>query len=140
MECMNKTCINCAEYKRCRESSLSWVFFIIGMIATIALRVVTVLAHFDPVYGQIAWYIGVAGFFIFFIYKYRVDRARYRLIQRSRLTEKLGQKGDLDADDRRLVGSILCALSSNKDRINYLLIFVTSALALLIAFYYDFLK
>jgi hypothetical protein len=69
-----------------------------------------------------------------------VDRARYRLIQSRRLMDKLAQKNDLAQEDRRLMGSILCALSSNKDRINYLLIFVTSALALLIAFYYDFFK
>ena len=62
----DQKCINCAEYKKCKENSISWVFFIIGLIATISIRAVTVLVHIDPVYGQIAWYVGVLGFLIFF--------------------------------------------------------------------------
>ncbi|MBN2830884.1 MAG: hypothetical protein JXL82_01205 [Candidatus Omnitrophica bacterium] len=58
-------CINCLEYKRCKENRASVFFFIVGLIATIAIRVVTVLIHLNPLYGQIAWYIGVAGFLIF---------------------------------------------------------------------------
>jgi hypothetical protein len=110
------------------------------MISTIAVRVVTVLAHLNPIYGQIAWYVGVFGFFIFFVYKFRVDRARYRIIVKSGLMEKVAQGDAIAKEDRALIGSILCALSSNKDRINYILIFVSSALAILMALYFDFIK
>jgi hypothetical protein len=110
------------------------------MIATIALRVVTVLMHFSPIYGQIAWYVGVAGFFIFFVYKFRIDRARYKLIVKKGLMDKISQGDKIAEDDRQLIGSILCSLSSNKDRINYFLIFVSSAAALIVALYFDFLK
>jgi hypothetical protein len=136
----NRTCVNCQELKRCQESRASWIFFIIGMISTIAVRIVTVLAHFNPLYGIIAWYVGVLGFFFFFVYKYRVDRARYRLIVKSGLREKIKQGEAIAKKDRELLGSILCALSSNKDRINYLLIFISSALAILAAVYLDFIK
>lgn len=136
----NRKCINCSELKRCRESRASWVFFIIGMISTIAVRVVTVLAHLNPLYGEIAWYIGVFGFLIFFLYKFRVDRARYRLIVKSNLMEKVARSQTITEEDRELMGSILCALSSNKDRFNYFLIFLTSALAIAIAIYFDFIK
>lgn len=135
-----RSCVDCGELKRCRESRVSLIFFIIGMIATIAVRIVTVLAHLNPVYGEIAWYVGVFGFLIFFVYKYKVEQARYRLIIKSRLREKVAQGGDIAKDDRELIGAILCALSSNKDRINYLLIFVSSAAAILIAVYLDFIK
>ncbi len=137
---MNKKCTNCSEYKNCRDSFSSWIFFIIGMIATIALRIVTVLMHFNPIYGQIAWYVGVAGFFIFFVYKFRIDRARYKLIVKKGLMDKISQGDKIAEDDRQLIGSILCSLSSNKDRINYFLIFVSSAVALIVALYFDFLK
>jgi len=137
---MNKKCLDCSEYKNCRDSFTSWIFFIIGMIATIALRVVTVLIHLKPIYGQLAWYIGVAGFFIFFVYKFRIDRARYKLIVKRGLMDKISQGDKIAEDDRRLIGSILCSLSSNKDRINYFLIFVSSAAALIVALYFDFLK
>ncbi len=136
----NRTCLQCRELKRCRSSRASWIFFIIGMIATIALRIVTILVHVDPLYGQIAWYIGVTGFFIFFIYKYKVDQERYRLIQENKLMDKIAQGVEISKEDRVMISSILCALSSNKDRINYFLIFFTSALALIIAVYFDFIK
>ncbi|MDD5027815.1 MAG: hypothetical protein PHV58_04970 [Candidatus Omnitrophica bacterium] len=137
---MNKRCLDCSENKNCRDSFNSWIFFIVGMIATIALRVVTVLIHVKPIYGQIAWYVGVAGFFIFFVYKFRIERARYKLIVKRGLMDKISQGDKIAEDDRRLIGSILCSLSSNKDRINYFLIFVSSAVALIVALYFDFLK
>lgn len=137
---MNKKCLDCSEYKNCRDSFASWIFFIIGMVATIALRVVTILVHLNPIYGQLAWYIGVFGFFTFFIYKFRIDRARYKLIVKRGLMDKILEGDKIAEDDRRLIGSILCSLSSNKDRINYFLIFVSSAVALIVAFYFDFIK
>ena len=135
-----RICVNCGELKRCRESWASWVFFIIGMISTIAVRVVTVLVHLNPIYGEIAWYVGVFGFFIFFVYKFKVDRARYRLIVQRQLMDKIASDEKIVQEDRELIGSILCALSSSKDRINYFLIFFSSALAILVAIYFDFLK
>ena len=137
---MNKKCLNCSEYKNCKDSFSSWIFLIIGMIATIALRAVTVLMRFSPIYGQIAWYVGVAGFLIFFVYKFRIDRARYKLIVKKGLMDKISQGDKISEDDRRLIGSILCSLSSNKDRINYILIFVSSAVVIIVALYFDFLK
>jgi len=137
---MDKKCLNCSEYKNCRDSFASWIFFIIGMVATIALRVVTVLMHLNPVYGQAAWYVGVAGFFIFFVYKFRIERSRYKLIVKRGLMEKVSGGSEIAEEDRRLISSILCALSSNKDRVNYFLIFASSAVALIIALYFDFLK
>ncbi len=137
---MDKKCLNCSEYKHCRDSFNSWIFFIIGMIATIALRVVTVLMHLKLIYGQIAWYVGVFGFFIFFVYKFRIDRARYKLIVKRGLIDKISEGDKVTEDDRRLIGAILCSLSSNKDRINYFLIFASSAVAIIVALYFDFLK
>jgi hypothetical protein len=98
------------------------------------------LIHFKPIYGQIAWYVGVFGFFIFFVYKFRIERARYKLIVKRGLKDKISEGAKIAEDDRRLIGSILCSLSSNKDRINYFLIFASSAVALVVALYFDFLR
>jgi len=136
----NKECINCIEYKRCRDSYGSWIFFIIGLVATIAIRVVTVLMHMRPLYGKIAWYIGVGGFFVFFVYKFRVNQARSRTIAQRNLVDKIGQGKQLAKEDYSLISAILCGLSSKKERINYFFIFALSAIALLLAIYMDFLK
>ena len=133
-------CINCVEYKRCKESAASLIFFIIGLIAIIAVRAVTILEHVKPIYGKIAWYVGILGFFMYFGYKYKIDRSRYGLIKNSDLVNKLLRDDKMEKEDREIIGSVLCALTSSKDRINYLMIFISSAIVLIIAFYLDFLK
>lgn len=136
----NKKCLTCIERKRCRDSYTSWVFFIIGLVATIAIRAVTVLMYMQPIYGKIAWYIGVGGFFIFFVYKFRVSQARFRAISQRGLLNKINQEEQLTKEDYSLLGGILCSLSSKKERINYFFIFTLSALALILAIYIDFFK
>ena len=136
----DKKCIDCSEYRNCKDSFVSWIFFIIGLIATVAIRVVTVLIGLNPVYGKIAWYIGVAGFFVFFVYKFRVNQTRSKLISQQDLVDKINQKKQLTNEDYSLISSILCGLSSKKERINYFFIFVLSAVALILAVYIDLLR
>ena len=133
-------CINCGERKRCKESSASWFFFIIGLIATIALRVVTVLMHINPVYGKISWYTGIGGFFLFFLYKFNISQSRMKLIQQQHIVDKIDQEEQLSKNDYKIISEILCSLSSGKERTNYFFIFGLSALALIIAAYIDFIK
>lgn len=140
LEMNNNKCINCLEYKRCKENRLSLLFFIIGLVATIAIRVVTVLIHLNPLYGQIAWYIGVAGFLVFFIYKYKIDSSRVKVIRESKLLTKISRNEDLKREDKQVLSAILCALNSNKDRINYFVIFFSSGIALMAGIYFDFIK
>lgn len=135
----NKKCVNCPQYKNCRDSFASWVFFIIGLIATVAIRVVTVLINLDPLYGKIAWYVGVVGF-IFFVYKFAVTEARAKSIAERNLVQKINARESLSAEDYSLVGAILCGLSSNKEKINYFFIFALSGIALALAIYMDFIK
>ena len=80
------------------------------------------------------------GFFIFFVYKFKVEHARSQLIKNSGLMHKISQDGGIEKSDRELIGSLLCALSLNKDKINYLVIFVSSAVAIAIAVYLDFIR
>ena len=133
-------CINCSEYKNCKDSFASWTFFIIGLIATVAIRVVTVLIHMNPIYAKIAWYIGVGGFFIFFVYKFRVSQARSKMIDEKSLVDKINYQKRLTEEDYKVIGSILCGISSKKERINYFFIFGLSAVALFLAIYMDFFK
>lgn len=135
-----KKCITCSEYKNCKDSLASWFFFIIGLIATVAIRVVTVLIHLNPIYAKIAWYIGVAGFFVFFVYKFKINQTRSQAISQRNLVDKISHKKTLTDQDYSLIGAILCGLSSRKERINYIFIFGLSAVALLLAIYMDFIK
>jgi len=95
---------------------------------------------YNIIYSKIAWYVGVVGFFIFFLYKFRVDSARARFISSRDLMNKIRDNKGLEEEDFRLVSEILCGLSSNKDRINYIFIFGSSVMALLFAIYIDFFR
>ena len=136
----NKKCTNCSQRKHCSDSFVSWIFFIIGLIATVAIRIVTVLMNINALYGKISWYIGVGGFLIFFIYKFNVNRALAKLIDKENLIEKARTKKQLSHQEYNLIAAILCSLKSEKERINYFFIFAVSAIALLFAIYFDFIK
>ncbi|RJO65702.1 MAG: hypothetical protein C4540_00255 [Candidatus Omnitrophota bacterium] len=135
-----KKCLTCTQRKNCDDSFVSWVFFIIGIVATVAIRVVTVLMNIHPVYGKISWYIGVVGFLIFFIYKFNVNRSLAKIIQNGNLIEKLNAQRSLTSQEYNLIAEILCNLKSEKERINYFFIFAVSAVALLFAIYFDVIK
>lgn len=137
---MDTKCINCAEFKRCKDSYTSWLIFIIGLVATIAMRIVTVLMHVNPVYGKISWYAGVGGFFVFFIYKFKITQARSRLVEEHNILEKINQQRQLSAGDYKLISGIICSLTTKKERINYFFIFGLSAVALILAIYIDFFR
>ncbi|MFA5088691.1 MAG: hypothetical protein WC552_06615 [Candidatus Omnitrophota bacterium] len=133
-------CVNCPDRRRCQDSRISWIFFVIGLVATVAIRVVTVLMHIHPLYGKISWYVGVGGFFVFFVYQFKIYQQMADRIDRSRLEEKINSNQELMPDDRLLVAAIICRLKSKKERINFFFIFAVSAVALLVAVYYDFIQ
>ena len=133
-------CHDCFKLKKCKEPVVTWVFFMLAIIAAIAIRVVNIALDFSPVMAKVFWYIGVVGFFIFFIYKYRSDRLLQRELKNTGLVDKLLEKADLSEHDYEVLGTVLCRLSSKKDGINYFVIFFTSGIALLLAIYADFFR
>lgn len=134
----DKKCLNCGQHKNCKDMHASWVFVAIGMVATVSIRAVTLLMHFNPIYGKIAWYVGVGGFLIFFIYKFKISQGRAKLIIQKGLIDKIANQKLLAKDDYKNVEELLCSLVSKKERVNYLFIFILSAVALLFAIYMDF--
>ncbi|MBU0468463.1 MAG: hypothetical protein KJ736_05290 [Candidatus Omnitrophica bacterium] len=130
-------CSNCKGLKACRKEFISWFFIIIGFVSTVALRIVTVLMNLSPFWGKLAWYIGVTGFFAFFMYKYRVFKERSKWIDDSRLIEKINKGSTLTDEDYKILSVILCQIRSNKERVNFLFIFIASGVALIAAIYFD---
>ena len=135
----NTKCSDCKGSKMCAEDNTSWLIIIIGLISTVAIRVVTILIDIDPILGKVAWYVGIVGFVIFFVYKYRVFKKRARIIENRHLVEKLDKKLFLELEDYEAMAIILCNIKSNRERINFLFIFISSFISLLVAIYFDFL-
>ena len=103
----NQKCLNCKYYSKCKDGFISWIFFITGIIAAIAIRAVTLLAHLDSVYGKISWYVGVSGFLVFFVYKYRILKKRTYELKQYNILDKLKSKKELTEEDYGLIESIL---------------------------------
>lgn len=140
LQLKDKKCLDCAQRKNCEDSLVSWMFFIIGLIATVSIRIVTVLMDIRPIYGKISWYIGIGGFLLFFVYKFNVNRSLAKIIDRENLIDKANGLKPFSKEEYRLIANILCNLKSEKERINYFFIFAVSALALVLAIYFDFIK
>lgn len=136
---INPRCVDCKALKICRDENISWIFIAIGIVSTVAIRIVTILMDIDPVAGKTAWYIGITGFSLFFLYKYKVFKDREKLIDKMKLLEKISGRAALTDDDYDVLFIMLCEIRSNKERINFLFIFVVSVLALLAAIYFDFI-
>lgn len=111
-----------------------------GLFATVSLRAVNVVLNVNPLWAKIFWYAGVGGFFVFFVYKFRYYTLMQEEIKRQGLTDKLLFKEELSSRDYELLGTIICKLSSGKDKINFFFIFLFSAVAIIVAVYMDLLK
>lgn len=133
-------CRDCFEMKKCKDPVISWVFFFIMLIAVISIRAVNVALEFSPLAAKAFWYTGIIGFIIFFAYKFRYDHALHQELDRTKLSDKLLRKERLADHDYEVLGTILCKLSSRKDKINYFLIFFFSGVALALAVYVDFFR
>ena len=113
-------------------------YFWSGIIATLAYRIIIVLNSFDPVWVQVAWYIGTIGFVIYFIHRYDISEKRARIINDRDLEKKVADIKALSADDKQAMKYIFTTLKSTKEKWNYIFIFALSGLALIAGILMDF--
>ncbi len=133
-----KQCLKCQAAKLCRDSAISWVFLFVGVIATISIRVVNLVLHFGLFWPKFFWYLGVTGFFLYFLYKFRQDRQLRRKLAEHQIQAKLSGAQSFTQQDKDFLNDMLCRMQSNKDGVNYFFIFASSAIVLLLAIYQDF--
>lgn len=133
-------CYDCFELKACKEPVSSWIFFSVAIIAVVSLRAVNLFISSNPLVAKVLWYLGVVGFLVFFVYKFRYDSILHRELEKTALKDKMLNKEKLSEHDYEVLGTIVCKLSSKKDKINYFFIFVFSAVALVLAIYADFFR
>ncbi len=112
-------------------------YFWVGIISTLAYRIVVVLTHVDPIWLKISWYIGTVGFILYFAHRYQISELRSNLIKENKLSEKVNNISELSSEDKEAIGYIFTTLQSTKEKWNYIFIFVCSALALIAGLYLD---
>lgn len=111
--------------------SVSYGFFILGLVSAIAFRAIIVFQHLEPSWVRPVWYIGTGGYFFFFIYRYEIARKRKKAVEKFQLIEKLKANACLQDEDREVVLYLLGSVKNSPEDINYAVIFVLSIIAII---------
>ena len=116
------------------------LLFVVGIIATIAYRIIIFLNDYNPMWVEVAWYIGTVGFVWYFIHRYNIENKRDYLIENLELAKKIENKEELSDEERNAAVYILKGLKTSLAKWNYIAIFVFSTIALLYAIYQDLIN
>jgi hypothetical protein len=112
-----------------------YAFFVVGIIATIAYRIIIVLEDF---YLQVAWYVGTIGFILYFGHRARVQGKRRDLVLSNDLISYVERARGLKKKQKEALCYIVKTSATSKARINSLAIFWLSVLALVVGLVKDF--
>lgn len=113
--------------------------FMVGVIATIAYRLVVILNHYSQFWVEIAWYIGTIGFIWYFAHRFNIENKRDKLIEKLNLVKKIQTGQSFNNEDKTALLYILKSLGTSLAKWNYIAIFFFSALAMAYAIYVDLL-
>jgi hypothetical protein len=112
------------------------LFFIAGIIATLAYRAIGVIEN--QTWIHVLWYTGTIGFIIYFIHRYQISKRRAQLIAANNLEQKISQIQTLSELDKASMAYIFGTLRSSKEKWNSVVIFASSIAALILGIYFDF--
>ncbi|HZV35236.1 MAG TPA: hypothetical protein VFB72_11740 [Verrucomicrobiae bacterium] len=107
-------------------------FFLIGVLSSIAFRVIIIFQKVQPGWVRPTWYCGVLGYMIFFIYRFYISQRRKRVVAQSGIISKLQTSEALSADDRQAALYLLSSIQKSPEDWNYLAIFILSIAAIAI--------
>ena len=105
-------------------------FFLLGLLSSLAFRVIILLQQFRPDWVRPVWYFGVIGYMLFFVYRYRISARRKGTIAQTGLIEKLGEGSPLTVEDREAALYLLNSIRKSPEDWNYLGIFILSIAAI----------
>ena len=106
------------------------LFFLLGILSSVAFRAIILFQKFNPGWVRPAWYFGVIGYMLFFVYRYRISVRRKRAIRQTNIIEKLGAGVTLSAEDREAALYLLSSIRKSPEDWNYLAIFILSVAAI----------
>ncbi len=115
------------------------MYFWLGLIATFAYRIIIVLNFYEPIWVKVAWYVGTIGFIIYFWSRYRVVKQFSSLIHEKELVSAIDDASNISTDQKRALSHIIKTLDKTKAQVNYIAIFILSAVALIAGIALDLL-
>jgi hypothetical protein len=109
-----------------------WVIisvFVLGMCCTFSFRIIPILSQLQPRWVRPVWYFGVLGYVIFFFHQYRISKRRRQTVQQFDLIKSLRNNEPMSAQQRQAATYVLESVTKSRERINYYVIYILSALA-----------
>jgi hypothetical protein len=107
-------------------------FFVLGLISSIAFRAIILLQKYDPAWVRPTWYVGVFGYMIFFLYRYRISQRRKSTIERTGIVGKLERGDTLSVDDREAALYLVNSIRKSPEDWNYFAIGALSVIAVIL--------
>lgn len=126
------------EKPKTHSKPIRQMYFIIGVVATIAYRVIIIFSGTSKFWLNLCWYIGTVGFIIYFAHRFQISENRAKIIKEQKLAEKVDQM-NLSSEDKEAMVYVFKSLNVSTERWIYIIIFISSALALLAGIYLDFI-
>ena len=118
------------------SKSVKYAFFVIGVIATIAYRIILVLNFYAPSWVNAIWYGGTIGFVFYFGYLFEVQRRESRLVADYDLVGVL-KKSKIKEKDKAVLNHVVKLVSTSKEKWNSLFISLLSLVALIVGILLD---
>lgn len=118
------------------KKSVRLFFFISGIVATVAYRIIIVLNLYDSFFVKVSWYIGTVGFILYFGHRYDIARKRADLIKKYDLV-KIVDSADIKKDEKQALHYLVQTTLTSKSRWNSAIIFAITLLALVVAIFID---
>lgn len=112
-------------------------FFWSGIIATIAYRIIFILNLYSQLWVTIAWYIGTAGFVVYFFHRFDIESKRARLVQEYDLISTVEKSKDVIGEKKEALLYLVKTGLTSKARWNSFFIFIASLIALFIGIFID---
>lgn len=113
------------------------LIFAVGVMATIAYRLVIVLNDYSKFWVKVSWYIGTIGFIWYFAHRFNIENRRDKIIEKLNLIEKMKTSQPFNTEDKTALLYILKSLNTSLAKWNYIAIFFFSGLAIAYAIYAD---
>ncbi|MBI2049915.1 MAG: hypothetical protein HYT35_00445 [Candidatus Staskawiczbacteria bacterium] len=108
-------------------------FFLSGIIATVAYRIIFLL---DSFWIEVAWYVGTVGFILYFGHRTSVENKRAQLVRDYKLVEVL-RESDINEEEKSALSYLIETSLTSKARFNSVFIFILSLLAFIVSVIID---
>ncbi|WP_245747969.1 hypothetical protein [Methanolobus profundi] len=112
-------------------------YFWLGMFSAIFLRLIIIADYYNGILSKALFYLGVIGYLVFFAHRYHVATRRVGVLKNLDLLGKIESRTSLTEEEYRGLEYIMWSLSVSKERMNYLVIFAFSVIAIVLSLALD---